>query len=739
MSRRRRDVRGPTSALTSFLQEQGVTLLVRRQARERHEELLRQNQADGTNTATPTDGDPEAPSEPDAEVAAVRVTRRQTRQQIAQDSTAEEALTTIETTVENAAPARGSRRRKVRPAGYRSDSEDDDFRPGPSQPSSSSRPNPKNKTGNRMLFCDKCKCRFLLRGSDAWAPGPKLCAPCQRSTQKQSSGAAPAPRRARKKRRAQKQNIGFEQHQGPLSLVNQCIQLIGKHIHDVESLGDIGETNMDKISRIISKRRELSPESLLLFLRPDNERLCLYDSTRLPPTSLAQIAYVCPYLTHLHLDFCGRMDDRTLDLFAQNLPGLQSFHAHGTFLTTDAAFARFLTARGPQLESFSLSQVPKFSREGMLALVQTARRLTSLRLESCERVDDDSLLLLADPAVSTLDQLEHLDLSRPGAATVVGAVHSTYNLQDEVIVRIVQQFGPGLRVLNLNGCHTLTDCVLNDGILLCCPRIEMLGLSECTGLTEEGLVRFFVQWKDRYPIDTGLSRLDLSRCYQATDRVVQALVYHSGPALEDLNLNGLSLLTNRGLHALVGGLTLDDAWKAKVLHICDRLARERARELADDAAFLNTEASPSSVEAGPAPTMDHDQEERSTEATSEPRHSLVPVNDGNSSTAPLSAQEANHAGTHGEHNNDGRDDDGSEEDDEEESLAVLNERCRTVCPNLSRLDVSWCRSVDDDSLTLLLTHCPGLSRVTVWGCNHVTTFAPKREGFAYIGRECDTN
>ncbi|KAJ1971303.1 UV-damaged DNA-binding protein rad7 [Dimargaris xerosporica] len=737
---RRRDVRGPTSALTSFLQEQGVTLVVRRQARERHEELLRQNQTGGTEAAMSADGDPEeAPSEPDTEATPVRVTRRQTRQQRAQDSPVEETLATADTTVENAAPARASRRRKVRPAGYRSDSEDDDddFRPGPSQPSSSARPNPKNKTGNRMLFCDKCKCRFLLRGPEAWTPGPKLCAPCRRSTEKQSSGAVAAPRRARKKRRAQKQNIGFEQHQGPLSLVDQCIQLIGKHIHDVESLGDIGETNMDKISRIISKRRELSPESLLLFLRPDKQRLCLYDSTRLPPTSLAQIAYVCPYLTHLHLDFCGRMDDGTLELFAKNLPGLQSFHAHGTFLTTDAAFARFLTARGPQLQSFSLSQVPRFGREGMLALVQTARRLTSLRLESCERVDDDSLLLLADPAVSTLDQLEHLDLSRPGAATVVGAVHSTYNLKDEVIVRIVQQFGPGLRVLNLNGCHTLTDRVLNEGILPCCPRIEMLGLSECTGLTEEGLVRFFVQWKDRYPIDTGLSRLDLSRCYQATDRVVQALVYHSGRALEDLNLNGLSLLTNRGLRALVGGLALDNAWKTKVIRICDRLARKRKRELVEEAALVAAEANHNSVMADLPPTTatHQSQEERSIQTTSESRHSPVSVNGGNSTPAQRTNQGAVPSGS----SSDGSDDDSEEDDAEEETLAVLNERCRTVCPNLVRLDVSWCRSVDDDSLTLLLTHCPGLSRATVWGCNHVTTFAPKREGFAYIGRECDTN
>jgi len=36
-----------------------------------------------------------------------------------------------------------------------------------------------------------------------------------------------------------------------------CLQLIGKYIEDVEQLGDIGGINMDKVCKIISKRRRL--------------------------------------------------------------------------------------------------------------------------------------------------------------------------------------------------------------------------------------------------------------------------------------------------------------------------------------------------------------------------------------------------------------------------------------------------------------------------------------------------
>jgi len=39
--------------------------------------------------------------------------------------------------------------------------------------------------------------------------------------------------------------------------VNVRIQIIGKHIGDVEALGDIGAVNLDAISKILAKQRGL--------------------------------------------------------------------------------------------------------------------------------------------------------------------------------------------------------------------------------------------------------------------------------------------------------------------------------------------------------------------------------------------------------------------------------------------------------------------------------------------------
>lgn len=56
-------------------------------------------------------------------------------------------------------------------------------------------------------------------------------------------------------------------------------QVIGKHIADVEALGDIGQSNLDKIAKIVSKHRALNSENLKLFLDIGHRELTLYDCT----------------------------------------------------------------------------------------------------------------------------------------------------------------------------------------------------------------------------------------------------------------------------------------------------------------------------------------------------------------------------------------------------------------------------------------------------------------------------
>jgi len=59
----------------------------------------------------------------------------------------------------------------------------------------------------------------------------------------------------------------------------------------------------------------------------------------------------------------------------------------------------------------------------------------------------------------------------------------------------------------------------------------------------------------------------------------------------------------------------------------------------------------------------------------------------------------------------------------DETLTLIAENC----PNLEELDVSWLRAVDDVVMGKFLATAGNLARVSVWGCNKLTScaFSPR--------------
>ncbi|KAF9101996.1 hypothetical protein BGX27_011232 [Mortierella sp. AM989] len=59
------------------------------------------------------------------------------------------------------------------------------------------------------------------------------------------------------------------------------------------------------------------------------------------------------------------------------------------------------------------------------------------------------------------------------------------------------------------------------------------------------------------------------------------------------------------------------------------------------------------------------------------------------------------------------------------------------CENLTSLDASWCRAMDDDVMSQLVEKAPRLTKVNVWGNHRLTECCPSRKGMKIIGREGD--
>lgn len=55
--------------------------------------------------------------------------------------------------------------------------------------------------------------------------------------------------------------------------------MIGKYIEEVDALGDIGTVNLDKVCKIISKSRRLTPETATLLYSAERQELAMYDCT----------------------------------------------------------------------------------------------------------------------------------------------------------------------------------------------------------------------------------------------------------------------------------------------------------------------------------------------------------------------------------------------------------------------------------------------------------------------------
>ena len=129
-------------------------------------------------------------------------------------------------------------------------------------------------------------------------------------------------------------------------------QLIGKHIDRVDSLGDIGALNLDKICKIISRNRALDPRTAELFFDVGHTSLRLYDCTQLTPTTLLQLPLFCPNLLSLSLDLCGLTTSKVLIEWGERMKDLRRIELYGGFLIRVDGWRGFMTELGARLEGF---------------------------------------------------------------------------------------------------------------------------------------------------------------------------------------------------------------------------------------------------------------------------------------------------------------------------------------------------------------------------------------------------
>jgi DNA repair protein RAD7 len=250
MSRNR--VRGPSSALSSFLRERGIEA-----PRNVFERVPGAADQQGGATATAATANSDQIATPTAD---------ETQDPANLPSSSHDALDAPSTAPN---PLQKRKRGPAKTKKKTPESEDElDINPKKrKQPLKKA--NPLNLT--HVRFCERCQRRFLDLDESAF------CTACL--TIGASANPSKASKHAAKKREMQAYQLTGESKVAVLPLRDLCINLVAEYIDDLDQLGFLPPNSKRQISMIISRQRKLDGKTLQLFLGQDEDTIELFDCT----------------------------------------------------------------------------------------------------------------------------------------------------------------------------------------------------------------------------------------------------------------------------------------------------------------------------------------------------------------------------------------------------------------------------------------------------------------------------
>ncbi|KAK9463282.1 uncharacterized protein V1516DRAFT_630888 [Lipomyces oligophaga] len=481
-----RSVRGPNSALTEFLRSQNIDA---NSIRLRYAQL-QEEAAQELHASREASAEPGSSTEAVAGAAARRLASRRKKKKLDEDRAMHKEM--MDQIHETAA------------------------KPRPGQ----------------MEFCAECSKRFAVSVyTKAAVDGDGLlCHSCGSKYAVEEKKQKKTQMASRKKRKSVAAALLDRQDAAVPKLQDMCIKLIAKYIDDVDALGDIGEFNMEKISRILARNRSLTDSTFNLFLGVNVKRLQFWDCSNLSAASLEQIGAFCPALESLTLVYCGQITDSVIDYYSTNLRNLHSLIVDGAFLVRSECWVRFFKALGTRLTRFSIGNTLRFNRPALESLAENCGSvLEELKLSRIGSLTSDDLTILL-----RLEKLNSVELS-----------YMESTLTDSFVIELLQSVGPQLLSLNLDDCGTLSDAVLVQGIRPYCGFLQNLSLALGSKFTDDGFSQLFTEWSE---INNGLINVNLARCTEFGDAGCKALIDHSGKTLVILNINSDYSLSASAFH-----------------------------------------------------------------------------------------------------------------------------------------------------------------------------------------------
>ncbi|KAH7562121.1 hypothetical protein BM1_03225 [Bipolaris maydis] len=385
--------------------------------------------------------------------------------------------------------------------------------------------------------CEICNKRFTVTPySKAGPEGGLLCTPCGKEMAKDAKAEKKANKPVVRKgrRKIESNRLDGLTVRGPKTLQQLCIEKLAKHSEDIEELGEMPESIMNRISEIFSKKRAMNPTTMKLFLQPDMENVAIHEAAYLETEDYDQIFAVCPTVKRLSLRNCCQLKDSNIDYMIEKAKALEEIQLLGANLVSNDKWIELFIARGQDLKALKVEWLDAaFDDQAVKALTTFCPKLERLKLERCKKIGPESI-----DAIAELKHLKHLTLRFYDTIT------------HEKLVHLIDSVGANLQTLCLehfvDNTSEPTDDVL-DIIHKQCRNLSKFRFTENHECTDAEYVKLFSKWDNpplRY-IDVNSTRdMDNSNPDGPLESPVglaskgfRALMSHSGSRLEYLDVS----------------------------------------------------------------------------------------------------------------------------------------------------------------------------------------------------------
>lgn len=258
-----------------------------------------------------------------------------------------------------------------------------------------------------------------------------------------------------------------------------CIEIVAKHHDDIDELGDMPQSVLERLSQIFSKKRVMKSKTLPLFLRPDLEDVVVHDAAYLEPDDYQQIFAVVPNMQKLVLSNACQMKDEAIDYMLGRCSNLRHVQLYAANLVSNGMWHRIFREIGKQLQVISLKWLDASFEDIVVEdMVRCCTNLERVKFKLCRRIGEDAVAALED-----LEKLQHLSLQ-------IGR-----SISNETLCSLVSARGPQLKTLSLEKFLDADDSVLQT-IHEKCKRLAKLRFSENDTATDAAYVSLFTNWSN---------------------------------------------------------------------------------------------------------------------------------------------------------------------------------------------------------------------------------------------------